>query len=175
MALLVTGLLVWHGTSAAFSTSTQNSGNAYGTGTVSITDDDGGTAPFTASNLQRGATGTRCVQVTYGGSLTGAVRLYLSASSGTLRSSLTVTVEEGTGGSFAGCGGFTPTSTLYSGTLQAFATAASSWSSGVSAWTPTGPGQSRTYRVTYTLSPSAPPSAQNSTAAATLTWEARNT
>src|SRR3712207_7319239 len=46
----------------------------------SLSDDDSGSAMFTATGLKPGSTGTKCIQVTYGGSLAAAVKLYVSSS-----------------------------------------------------------------------------------------------
>ena len=61
----------------------------------------------------------------------------------------------------------------FNGSLNGFG-ALTTFASAVGAWTPTGAGQSRDYRVTYTLSAAAPNSVQNSNASLTLVWEAQN-
>lgn len=174
LALLVATGLVWNTTSALFSTTTGSTGNSMAAAQVSLTDDDAGAAPFALTGLQRGATGARCVVVTYGGTVSAPVRLYASSSSGTLAPHITLTVEQGTGGSFGNCSGFSANTTLYSGTLSAFASGSTSWSTGVGDWTPTAAAQSRTFRLTYMVSASAPSTAQNSTADVVFTWEARS-
>lgn len=174
IALTAAAALVWHATAAAFSSSTANPANALAAGTVTLADDDGGSALFTATDLRRGDASSRCVAVTYTGSLTAAVRLYVSSSSGTLPSYLDLVVEQGTGGGFGTCSGFTPASTIFTGTLSAFAASATNFASGVGSWAPTGSGQSRTFRITATVSPTAPQAAQHTTAGAVLRWEAQS-
>ncbi|MBJ7331284.1 MAG: hypothetical protein JHC95_15430 [Solirubrobacteraceae bacterium] len=174
VAVLVAGAMVWHTTAAVFSGGTQNAGNAFATGSVSLDDDDGGVAPFSVSGMQRSDTGSRCIAVSYTGSLNAAVKLYAASVTGQLAPYLDLTIEQGTGGGFSSCAGFAPSATLFSGTLQAFGAAATSHASGIGSWSPTAPGQSRTFRVTYTLSPSAPASVQHGVAGAQLTWEARS-
>ena len=95
-----------------------------------------------------------------------------------LGTALTLTVEQGTGGGFGSCTGFTPLSSgssLYSGTLAAFGTSYTNYSNGVGTWAPTGTAsETRTYQVTYTVSNTAPNTTQGGTASLGLTWEAQN-
>ncbi len=163
-------------TFAAFRATTPNAGNRITSGTVSLSDDDSGTAMFSPTGLQRGASGSKCIVVTYNGSLAASVKLYVTSSSGALAPYLDLKIEQGTGGSFSGgCGAFTPATTIYTGTLSAFATAATDHASGVGTFAPTGSGQSRTYRITYTLNAATPSSAQGTSASADFRWEARST
>ena len=76
-------------------------------GAINLTDDDGDTALFAAAELGPGSSVTRCLRVTYSGpGGTGPVRLLATGLSGPLLAHLTVRVDVGTGGGFAGCGGF---------------------------------------------------------------------
>jgi hypothetical protein len=173
VGLLFASAAVWQTSQAAFTGSTQNATNAWTAGTVSLTDDDAGTAMFSVTGLVPGATATRCIAVTYGGSATAAVRLFVPTASGPLQSYLDLVVQEGSGGSFASCTGFTASSTLYTGTLASAASLHGAYGSGWSTWAPTGAAQSRTYRFTYTLNAGTPDSQQGNSANATLQWEAR--
>jgi hypothetical protein len=170
--VLISGALVHSASDAAFNGTTTNPANSWSAGKVAIFDDDATTAMFTVTGAKPGDSGTQCITVTYTGTLTVPVKLYASASSGTLRSYLTLDVEIGTGGSFADCTGITGTSSLYSGNLNTFATTYSSWSTGLGGWTPTGTGQTRTYRVTWTLDDD--DAAAGKSAAVTLAWEVRS-
>lgn len=181
VALLASGLLVLHGSSAAFSGTTSNPGNAWTTGKVALTDDDGGTdatsgtALFSATGLEPGSTGTRCIAVTSQSTVPATLKLYATGVTTTKAVStyLRLTIEQGTGGSFADCTGFTAASTDFTGTLAAFA-AKSDFSTGVGAYALAGtPPETRTYRVTYLLDSAAPNSTQDGTASANLVWEAR--
>lgn len=172
LTLAGSAALVWQASTAAFSGTTANGSNSWSTGTVSLSDDDASSAMFSATGLRGGNTGNRCITVTYGGSVTSAVKLYAS-STGSLAPYLNLTVEEGTGGSFASCTGFSATSTLYNGTVSGFSTASSAYANGVSSWAPTGSGQARSYRFTYTVQDTN--AAQGLTGSATFTWEAQNT
>jgi hypothetical protein len=175
LALVLSAAFVWRSAYAAFTDSTPTYVTTWSTGTVAITDDDAGTALFTASGLRPGAAQTRCVTVTSTGSAPAAVRLYGTGrtTNRSLSSYLGLTVTAGSGGSAAGCAGFTPAASLYSGTLAAFPTG---YATGLGSWTTTGTAaESTTYQFTYVLSASAPATAQGGSAAIAFTWEAQNT
>jgi hypothetical protein len=131
---------------------------------------------FNATGLVPGSTGSKCIVVTFTGNVASSVKLYTQAASygGTLGPYLDMTMEQGSGGSFAGgCGAFTPTGTIYSGTLANFAASNTDFSTGIGTFTPNANGQTRVYRFTYSLADNN--NAQNKTASIGFTWEARNT
>jgi hypothetical protein len=174
--------VVWHASYSAFSATTSNPTSNWAAGTVALSDDDSNTAMFTlasAGNLKPGSTGTKCIAVTSTGSLASAVKLYGTSYSTTngLGTNLSITVDEGTGGSFAGgCGGFTASGApIYTGTLANFGTTKTSYATGVGTWAPTGTAsETKVYRISYTLSASAPDTVQGGTAAVGFTWETQN-
>jgi hypothetical protein len=181
IAVVASGAMVWHASYSAFSATTSNPTNNWAAGTVALTDDDSNTAMFTlasAGNLKPGSTGSKCIVVTSNGTLPSAVKLYGSspATTKSLSDYLTVTVDEGTGATFAGgCGTFTSTQQIYNGTLTNFGATKTSYASGVGSWTPTGTaGETKVYKVTYTLSSTTPDTSQGGTAAIGFTWEAQN-
>jgi hypothetical protein len=115
---------------------------------------------------------TKCITVTYSGSLAASVRLYGSITGGTgLGTYLNLTVERGSGVSFASCTGFAAAETAYSGTLAGFAAAHTNHGNGAGTWNPASSG-SAVYRFTITVQD--PPEARNKSVTATFTWEARN-
>ncbi|MFN0284913.1 MAG: hypothetical protein ACKVZ6_23410 [Kineosporiaceae bacterium] len=179
LALVASSALVYQASNAAFTASTSNGSNTWSSGTVLLADDDSSSVMFQATNIKPGSTGIKCINVTYSGTLAGQVRLYVTSPSGTLGQYLDLAIEEGTGaagGASLSCSGFSAGSTITAGgeTLASFATAHTDFASGVSAWAPTGvSSEARSYRVTYTLQDDN--AAQNKSAAATFTWEARNT
>ena len=79
--VLIAAAMVWRTSAATSNGSTDNSGNSWSAGTVSLSDDDSTTAMFAASGLAPGSTGSRCIEVTYGGSLAAVVKLYATAAS----------------------------------------------------------------------------------------------
>jgi hypothetical protein len=178
VALVASGAMVWQASYSAFTAKDTTAVNNWAAGTVALSD-DASSAMFSVSNMKPGATGQKCVQVTSSGSLASAVKLYGTSYTTTnaLAASITLVVEEGTGGTFAGgCTGFTIAgAATYNGLLSAFG-AKTTYATGVGTWAPTGtPPETRTYRFTYTLSASAPDTVQGGTAAIAFTWESQNT
>lgn len=176
-ALVASALVVWQGSYAAFSATTNNAANAWAAGKVLLVDDDAGAAAFSVTGIKPGSTGAKCITVTSNGTLPGSVKMYLAnvATTNALSGQLNLQVEEGTGGSFGTCTGFTPTSTVMNTNLAAAATANTSFATGVGAFALAGTvGENRTYRITWTLSAAAPSTVMSGTAAADFVWEAQN-
>jgi hypothetical protein len=155
---------------------TSNSGISLAAGSVDLVDDDAGSAAFTVSNLIPGASVTRCIVVTYQGSIPtpGPVRVYSGGytDSGDFSTYLNLTVEEGSGGTFAGCTGFIASSTIESGTLANFGAIHTNYTNGAGIWDPAATPESRTYRITFQLASASPNSEQGqSVTGLTFTWE----
>src|SRR4051794_38341278 len=93
--MLGSGALVWQASQAAFSGSTNNTTNNFAVNTVTLTDDDTGSAMFNATGLTTGNTGTKCIKVTYTGDVAAPVRLYAANLTGNLGAYLALTVEMG--------------------------------------------------------------------------------
>lgn len=179
LGILVSGAVVLTTSRAAFSDTTDNSNNSFTTGTVDLVDDDSGSAAFTVTNMVPGGSVTRCILVTYQGTIPdpGPVRFYSGgfADSGTLGSYLNLTVEEGTGGDFSTCTGFTASGTIESATLTQFNTDHTNYSNGAGTWNPSGTPESRTYRITVQLSASTPSNQQGqSVTNLVFTWETQS-
>jgi hypothetical protein len=176
VALIVSGLLVWQSSYAAFSSTTSNSTNNWTAGTVVLTDDDSNTAAFTAASLKPGQTGEKCIVVTSSGNLASTVKLYATtySTTGALGSYIDLVIQEGTGGSYSSCTGFSSAATHFTGTLAGFAAANTGFGNGLSSWAPAGGTVTKTFRIAYTINASTPNSAQGGTAAAGFTWEAQN-
>ena len=175
VAVLASGGLVWQSSYSAFSATTASPTNNWTAGSVALADDDSNSAMFTATNLKPGSTGSKCIVVTSSGSLASTVKLYATNYSTTksLADSLDLKVEEGTGGTFSNCTGFTAGSTIFTGTTAAFG-AKTDFASGVGTWAPNGGNATKTYKVTYTLNANTPDTAQGGTAAVGFTWESQN-
>jgi len=179
------GVAAGAGTWSAFSATTANSGNGFAAGTVTVGDNDaGGALVSLPANAKPGDTSTRCVLVSYTGSLPSTVRMYATVS-GALAPYLSVTVTRGTDSSpsFPSCAGFVPdpvnygTGTIgvvYQGKLSGLP---STWAGGIvdpmtgspESWT-----QSEAHAYRYVVSVDNDPAAQGVSAAATFHWEARN-
>lgn len=184
LVLGVLGLVAGGGSYAAFSSSTENPGDSFAAGNVVLSDNDAGAALLSLTGAVPGDSTTRCITVTYDGSLPAAVRLYGSVS-GALGSHLELTVTRGTDAapSFGSCSGFTADSAdyvgagsgvVYSGTLASYP---SSYASGIVDPVPGSPAtwsisDAHTYRFMVSLNDD--PAAQGQSASASFTWEARN-
>jgi hypothetical protein len=182
LTLLIVGLLAIVaavGAFSSFSQTTSNTSNSFATGSVSIGDNDGGSAAlYAAAGQKPGDSVVSCIRVTYTGSLASGVKLY--ASSGiTGGTTFNLKVERGTQttGSFPGCGDFTPTSTPYDGALTAFPTsyaAGLDGKAGAAAWTTN---DVVAYRFTISVNDDSTAGAHTaavSTGSHDFTWEARN-
>nr|WHW29315.1 hypothetical protein [uncultured bacterium] len=170
-SLLMLTVLVVTSSQAAFSDTTANTGNTFASGSVIITDDDTGSAMFTASGMTPGTPVVNCITVTYSGSLVPAdIRLY-GTTSGALAPYLDTTIEVGTGGSFNSCAGFSGAN-IYTGLLSDFSTTHFDWTSGLATFTAAANPTSRTFRITADVRND--PAAQSQSATAVFTFEARD-
>lgn len=180
-ALALSGLVVAQSSYSAYSSTTVSPTSNWDTGTVALSDDDANAAAFSVPNARPGATGSRCLVVTSNGSLPSQVRIYGANGSGTtsLAAYLDLTITQGTGGSFGSCAGFTPLSSgaeVFHGSLVTFGTGRTSYANGVGGWNPTGAApESRTYQLSYVISPDAPNDTMGGTAAGDIVFEAQNT
>ena len=183
------GVVAALGVFAAFSSTTANQGNTVAAGTVALGDNDGGSnALYALSNAKPGSTTTKCIVVTYSGSLDASVKLYTTDTIGSLGQYVDLTI---TPGSFPGappanmdCTGFDDDASgaIFNNTLQNFASTHNSWANGLAdtpdgatAWDNSAPNNSVVYQVTATVKSTAPNSAQNTnTGSHAITWEAQN-
>jgi predicted ribosomally synthesized peptide with SipW-like signal peptide len=179
------GFVAGIGTWAIFTDSTGVPSNTFGSGTVTLLDDDGGgTSMFSMTGLQPAGTDSGCILVTYTGSTTANVRVYGGTAGTGLDQYLDLTVTRGTKtGAFDSCSGFTADTTnyigqgagvIYKGTLQGFPDdyntgAVDPTSGSPEAWSS---GEAHAYRLDVTLQNNA--AAQGKNATQTFTWEARD-
>jgi len=176
-ALMLSGFLVMSASRAAFSDTTDNTGNAISAGDVDLVDDDSATVLFNVADMAPGDSATNCIEVTYQGTIAdpAAVTLYSGGftDSSDLANWLNVTIEEGTGGSFGSCAGFTLQNTIETGgDLIAFDTTHTDYASGAGVWDPSGTPESKTYRFTFTLDPATPDTEEGASVTALgFTWE----
>lgn len=153
LAILIAGAMVWQGSQAAFTASTRNSGSAWSTGNVVLTDDDLGAAAFTVENIVPGQTGEKCIVVTSGSNVPGEVRAYsqnLITAKG-LENRIKFDLELGTGGSFNDCTGFTSTANnTPEMSLATLSTTSRDFATGGTPWKTAGtPGETQSYRGTW--------------------------
>ncbi|MEE8375055.1 MAG: hypothetical protein V3S26_01875 [Acidimicrobiia bacterium] len=141
-------------------------------GDVVIVDDDSGSAMFNPFNMAPNDVVVKCIVVTYQGSLVPADMSFYGTSGGSLDAYLDLTIEEGSGGSFADCTGFSSSSTVFNNTLANFAATHTNFGSGITSWSSVASPESRTYRFTLTLQENN--LAQGLSTTGTITWEAQN-
>jgi predicted ribosomally synthesized peptide with SipW-like signal peptide len=191
MKLLITavvlglvGVVGGLGTWSAFSDTTSNDGNSFQSGSVTIEDDDSESAMFSLTGMKPNDPAvSRCIDVTYTGSLDATVRMYGTTGGTGLAQYLNVKVTRGEkAAAFSGCGDFTADTTdyigqgagvVYSGTLDGFA---DNYAGGTvdpvtgspETWTT---GEDHAYRFEVSLVDDN--NAQAKTATQTFTWEAR--
>ena len=178
-AALVIGLVASGATWSAFNAQTSNGSNQFNTGTVSITDNSSGSAMFTAASMRPGQPVSKCIKVTYTGSMAAAVKLY-GSSTGTLGSYLTLSVTRGdvSSGAFGDCTNFTADATnhaglgagvLYSGPMTGFpGTLGTAIADPLAAWP-----QNEAHFYKFTVDVADDNAAENKTATAAFTWDAR--
>jgi hypothetical protein len=176
LAFILVALLVVTSSRQAFVAQNDNATNQVSSATVDLADNDASTAMFAnVTGLLPGANTDRCIDVTYTGSVDPtAVLLYASAApTGTLAPYLDLTIDIGanTPDAFGTCTSFVSSSTLYSGTLAAFATARAGYATGLSTWDPSGSPETRTFR--FRLSVQDTPAAEGLTTTFGFSWETR--
>ncbi len=176
MAILTTLVMTNARSAGALGAGTLTSGSdasSADTSPVAIGSDDIGIAVFDGSLMAAGDTLQSCIVLTYlGTDLPSGVSLYGSASGDGLGAYLDLTIEVGSGGHFGDCEGFTPSATVFSGTLAGFADAHTNFANGLQAWAPAGGLESRTYMFTVSLQDDN--GAQGKTAAANIIWETQS-
>jgi hypothetical protein len=179
--LVVLGLvggLAAAGAFSAFSSQTENPGNVVSTGTVNLSDNDLDSPLYNIAAGRPGSTDQRCIRVNYTGSLPATVRIYRpDAVDANLAPYVNVTIQPGTAGSFDCTGFVADGAAIYNNTLSAMptsyaASAIQDFPGATGAW---GNSDFVVYRVTATVSATAPNSAQGRTTGAhRLVWEAQN-
>jgi len=181
------GLVAGIGAFSSFSSVTSSASNAYVAGTVSLADNDAGSAMLSLANAKPGDASQSCIAITYTGTLDSAVKLYGSVS-GSLGQYLTLTITRGTQtpATFgSACTGFAADATnyigqgagvIFSGNLSSFT--ATSWSNGLA--DPAVGGGSETWSTSevhvykFAIALQSSTAAQGLSGSASFTWEAQN-
>lgn len=180
VALSVVSFAVLQVSQAAFSGTTDSSGN-WDAGTVALSDDDGtGLVAFTNdTSMVPGNSDQACITATYDGDVASTVKLYGSTtftSTNDLGQYLDLTVDEVTIGA-GSCATPDTVTNIYTGTVSvnagSFALLHNDWSDGLASnWAPSTSGVTQVYRITVTVQDNN--SAQSENTTATFTWEAQN-
>ncbi len=189
----VVGLATW----SAYSSTTNNTNNQFQTGSVTLTDNDSGTAMFNMTNARPGDTVSKCITVSYAGTLTSNVRLYGAATAGNgLDAYLDLKVTRGTfsgatpsgmactdgagsnfvadSAAYSGGNGAGANGVMFDARMSAYPT---TWSAGIvdapggtaEAWTNP---EAHVYRFDVTVSNDA--AGANKSHTQTFTWEAQD-
>jgi predicted ribosomally synthesized peptide with SipW-like signal peptide len=189
LVVALLGAVAAIGTWSAFSSTTQNPGNTFAAGTVSLTDNDNpvDSPMFTMSNMVPGSTDTGCIKVSYTGTLTSNVRLYGTTTGTGLAPFLNLKVTRGvytpTDSAFDSCTNFSADTTnyigsgagvMFNGTLAGYPDdyaggLVDPTSGSPEAWTNP---ENHVYKFEVTLQDNN--SAQGLNATQVFTWEARN-
>ena len=151
------------GTYATWAAATENAGNSVTTGTVALTDSDGGSSVFVFSGISPGAQPARCVLVTNSGTAAVSVGLYGTVS-GDLDDHMSIKVTRGDQG--ASCATPGTGTVIYDGELSAFPTSTAAITT-PPAWAP-----GEKYPFTFELTLRNEPGAQGKTASVGMTWKA---
>jgi Camelysin metallo-endopeptidase len=172
------GTIAGFGVFAAFTDTNFNGPNEIASGTVRIDDNDTGVALYNVANRKPGDSSSRCIRVTYSGSLGAAVKLYVSSgiTNGTLYN---LQIERGSfGGAFAAdCTGFTAATTAYNGQLGSFPTTYGTGVDGKDAGAAWATSDAVDYKFTITQNDDTTVGAHRTVKSSgdhTFTWEARN-
>ena len=176
LSFILIALLVVTSSRAAFVAQNDNVTNQVTAAAVDLTDNDASSAMFNnVTGLMPLTNVDRCIDVTYTGTVDPtAVLLYVNgAPTGTLAPYLNLTIDIGadTADPFRTCTGFVSSSTLYNGTLSAFAAARNSYATGLSTWDPVGSPETRTFRFRISVQDNA--AAEGLTSTFGFSWETR--
>jgi Camelysin metallo-endopeptidase len=182
-ALVVGSLsaLVGLGTYSAFTATTTNSGNNISSGTVKIDQHTGATTLYNVTNQKPGDSTTKCVRVTYSGSITAsAVKLYVSAGV-TNGTQYNLEIDRGSGlttlDNTMSCAGFTQTSVAYNGALGSLGSTYGTGVDGKAAAATWAQNDAIDYRFIITQNDDPTANAHTSALSSgshTFTWEARS-
>jgi hypothetical protein len=169
------------GTFSAFSATTTNSGNNISSGTVKIDQHTGATTLYNVTNQKPGDSTSKCLRVTYSGSLTAsAVKLYASAGI-TNGTQYNLEVDRGSGLSTLdgtmSCAGFSQTSVAYNGNLGSLGSTYGTGVDGKNAAATWATNDTVDYRFIITQNDDTTANAHTSVTSSgshTFTWEARS-
>jgi hypothetical protein len=135
---------------------------------LSLSDDDGGNAMFSAAAMAPGVPLSRCIRLRYAGQGNAAtVRLSAVDVRGALVDNLSVRAERGTGGRYGDCSGFTGAQ-FYAGSLRRLSTTPADAVSDPTGWRSAADAPA-SFRITVTYHAAAPPP-PGSNAMATFVW-----
>ena len=178
-AITMVGVVGVVGTQAALSDTTDNPGNEFNAGEITLSDNDANTFMYQVDNALPGDRVEKCIQVSYTSTgLDSTVELYMATPIGTVGPYVDMTVDVGTQAApaFPDCTGFVADSTIYTGTLSDFQATHGAAGAGL-VYSPNDPGpwtdtDTVVYRVTLELQATARAPGENFSGVHTYTWQA---
>lgn len=174
-AIVLASFFTWRTSSALFTATTDNGPQSFTTGTVTLTDNDASGVMWSVTNLKPGDNDTKCIKVSYTGSLAASIKVYgsgLSATAG-LEQWIKFTIDEGSSSSvvYPSCTNFAGPTNIFNAAISSFGT---NFGTGSGSWAPSA-AAAKDYRIKYTVDPAIPNNFQNANLQITITWEAQNT
>lgn len=173
-ALIVGGIVVSQASYSAFSAETTDGVTNWKAGNVALTNTAPAAATFEAANLAPLDTGSKCITVTSNGSLSSTVKLYArdlgtTASATDLSPYIDLNIETA-----ATCESLNFTKISPVGLTLKTLGDHTSWQNGIGTnWTTGAAGDSRAFKISYTLKGSTPNTHQNGDAKISFIWEAQ--
>jgi hypothetical protein len=181
VGIVLAGLFLHDAARSAFFGRAASTGNQLAAGSIVLTENSAGQTMFTVTGLRPGVAPSRCIRVTYEGTLNSTIKTYGTVTGGSgLDNYLMISMTRGSGvtGTFPDCTGFTPDATdynllgpgvMFSGTLATLPTTRATgltdpklnWSTNESHW----------YQFTVDVLDN--PAALGQTATASFFWDAR--
>lgn len=166
VGLVISAVLIWQASYAAFTSATANEDNSWTAGSVTITDNDDDKAMFRVADLVPGSQESKDITVTYGGTLDAEVSFYgegfatTPAPAGeTLADHIDLLIEGSAGSAFDE----RAKGTIFQGTLAEFG-AKDSFGKGIKySVGPEAPYKQGTFRFTYKVADDAPQTVQGHT------------
>lgn len=189
IALALVSALVVRTSEAAFTATTNNTDNSFAAGSLALTNDHDGdgryaastTAEFAVTDLAPGDSGAGCIDVRYGGTLTGAdlgnVAFYVAnvndtdggAGAGQLSGDLDVVVAVHDAGETCTTAVGAATVVQSSAALSAYPTTFAAGAD--SGWQPSASGEVRAFEFTWTLGADTTDGAQGDSVTVDFVWE----
>lgn len=182
-AVSMVGVVGFVGTQAALSDTTENPGNEFNAGEITLADNDAGSFLYDVDNALPGDPPTeKCISVSYTSTpaLNSTVELYMDTPIGNVGPYVDMTVEVGTqpGAVFPDCTGFVADGgPIFTGTLASFQTTHGAAGAGL-VYSPHGPAtpwvsaDTVVYKVTLTMSNRVRQPGENFSGVHTYTWRA---
>lgn len=118
VAVLLMATIVVNRSEAALSSRGAAGSAVLSSGTVELTDDDGGRSLFDLHDLTPTRPVQRCIEVTYNGTLLPVALTVRAEAVGALAEYLDVVIDEGAGGGFETCDAFTSSGRVFAGSLR---------------------------------------------------------